>query len=205
MGQLVTWIVHTVWTWGYLGIFIMMTIESSFIPFPSEIAMIPAGYLSSTGEMNIFIALFSWTLWALLGSSINYVLWYKFGEKVIKKLIIDYGKYFFISEKDYHKAELFFQRHWSFTTLTGRFIPAIRQLISIPAGVLKMNYTKFIIYTWIGAWIWNIVLLGIWYIAWENKQLIKTYSKEATILAILCIVLLSLWYIFYNKLWKSKS
>lgn len=184
---------------GYTGIFLMMTIESSFIPFPSEVAMIPAGYLSSTGEMLFPIAFLAGTLGALAGSSINYILWYYLWGPTIKKLVHSYGKYIFLKEEHYEKSEVFFQKHGAITTFVGRFIPAVRQLISLPAGIFKMNLAKFFFYTSLGAGIWNLVLMTIGYIAGENRELIAKYSKEALILTAVIIVCIIAVYILKEK------
>jgi len=197
--EIVWFIVEKVGDWWYTWIYIMMTIESSFIPFPSEVAMIPAWYLSSLWKMNIYFAFLAWTLWALTWASINYFLWKKFGWPFIKNTINKYGKYIFLSLDHYNKAEMFFQKHGGITTFNGRLIPGVRQLISIPAWVFKMNFIKFIVYTTFWAWIWNIILLMIWYIAWENKELISRYSNEATFWAIILIILISIIYYFTNR------
>lgn len=189
---------------GYLGILIMMTLESCFIPFPSEVAMIPAWYLSSLGQMNFLLALFFWTLWVFFWSNINYFLWKYLWHSLIVSLITKYWKYFFIKVEDYLKAEAMFQKHWSITTFVGRLIPVIRQLISIPAWVFKMNYVKFITYTMIWGWLWNLILMLIWYIAWENKELIAEYSHFAIYGTIAFVVVLVIWYIFLNKSKKVK-
>lgn len=118
---------------GYLGIFIMMTIESSFVPFPSEVAMIPAGALIERGEMTFLMVLLAGTAGAWLGATINYILGYYLGGPVIKKLIHKYGKYILLNESHYLQAEKFFREKGAITTFIGRFIPAVRQLISIPA------------------------------------------------------------------------
>lgn len=203
--EIASFIVKTVGDLGYAGIFIMMTVESSFIPFPSEIAMIPAWYLSSLWQMNIYLAFLAGTLWAITGSVINYFLWKKLGWPVIRALIHKYGKYIFLNATHYDKAEIFFEKHGSITTFNGRFIPAVRQLISIPAWVFKMNFLKFIVFTWIWAWIWNIILLTIWYIAWENKDLISEYSKEAVIGTIIIIIIISIIYYITNKYFLDKK
>ncbi len=179
----------------YTWIFIMMVLESSFFPFPSEVAMIPAWYLASIWEMDFSIALLVWTFWALVWASINYAIWYFLWDKVIKKLIDNYWKFFFITEHNYHKSMKYFEHHWSITTFLGRFITVIRQLISLPAWVFKMNYTKFFIYTWLWAWIWNLFLMLIWYVAWENKEFIDKYSYELLIWSIIFIILV--WNIYY--------
>ncbi|EKD29765.1 MAG: hypothetical protein ACD_78C00281G0002 [uncultured bacterium (gcode 4)] len=197
--QMVTYIVDTVSSLWYLGIFIMMTIESSFIPFPSEVAMIPAGYLAHQWTMNFGIALFSGTLGALAGATINYFLGKHFGAKIITWLVHRYGKYIFVSEKHYLQSEVFFQKHWGITMFNGRFIPAVRQLISIPAGIFHMNYTKFTLYTIAGAGIWNLILMSIGYIAGQNEQLIHQYSQQALIGVIAFIILASLAYYLIDK------
>ena len=197
--QMVTYIVNTVSNFWYAGIFIMMTIESSFIPFPSEVAMIPAGYLASQWTMNFTLAFIAGTLGALSGASINYILGKYFGAKIIKGFVHQYGKYIFVSEKHYLQSEIFFQKHGGITMFNGRFIPAVRQLISIPAGVFHMNFTKFVIYTTAWAGIWNLILMTIGYIAGANKQLIDRYSQEALIGVIVFIILASLAYYLIDK------
>lgn len=197
MTEIVNFIVETVsWFW-YTWIFIMMVLESSFVPFPSEVAMIPAWYLASIWKMDFSIALIVWTFWALVWATINYILWYYLWEKVIKKLIKNYWKYFLIQLKHFEKTERYFQRHWSITTFIWRFITVIRQLISIPAWIFKMNFTKFFIYTMFWAWLWNLILMTIWYVAWENKELISKYSEETTYL--LVIILIIIWVIYYYR------
>lgn len=204
MHEIIEYIVSIVWDLGYTGIFVMMVLESSFFPFPSEVAMIPAGYLSSTWEMNFSIALLAWTLWALLWAVINYILGYKLWWPIIKKLIHDYGKYFFIKEEHYNKTEDYFYKHGIITTFLARFITVIRQLISLPAWVFKINFAKFLFYTGLGAWLWNLILMTIWYIAWENKEKIAEYTKELLIWWILFVIIIAIWYIIKNKLLKIK-
>lgn len=204
MHEIIEYIVSIVWDLGYTGIFVMMVLESSFFPFPSEVAMIPAGYLSSTWEMNFSIALLAWTLGALLWAVVNYILGYKLWWPIIKKLIHDYGKYFFIKEEHYNKTEDYFYKHGIITTFLARFITVIRQLISLPAWVFKINFAKFLFYTGLGAWLWNLILMTIWYIAWENKEKIAEYTKELLIWWILFVIIIAIWYIIKNKLLKIK-
>ncbi len=199
MHELALYIVKLAENLGYTGIFIMMVIESSFIPFPSELAMIPAWYLASIWKMNFSLALLIWTFWAIVWATINYILAYKLWEKIILKLIKKYGKYFLIKEKHYKQAENYFLKHWSITIFLARFIPAIRQIISLPAGAFQMNYKKFFIYTWIWAWIWNLILMLIWYIAWKNQELIKQYSHQALIWILIFWIIILIIYIYYNK------
>ncbi|NDK08869.1 DedA family protein [Candidatus Gracilibacteria bacterium] len=199
MHELVDFIVNIVGDMGYVGIYLMMTVESSFIPFPSEVAMIPAGYLASIGKMNFLYAFIAGTMGAMTGSIINYVLGFYLGGPIIKTLVHKYGKYIFLKEDHYIQAETYFQKHGSITTFLGRFIPAVRQLISVPAGIFKMNFIKFISYTFLGASIWNLVLMGIGYVAGENKDLIEKYSKELLFLTLAFVVIIGVGYYFINK------
>ncbi len=188
---------------GYFEIFIMMVLESSFFPFPSEVAMIPAWYLSATGKLSFWMALLMWTFGALVWATINYFLWYKLGWPIIKTLIRKYGKFFLIKEEHYERTETYFQKHWVVTTFLARFVTVIRQLISLPAWVFKMNFAKFFFYTWVWAWLWNLALMVIGYVAWENKELIAEYTKELLFWWLWLILILGLWYYIWNKRkWK---
>lgn len=200
---IIDFIVWVVGNWWYTGIFVMMVLESSFFPFPSEVAMIPAGYLVSTWQMNFWLVFIAGTSWALVGSCINYFLGYFLWKKAIKSLIKKYWKYLFVSLEHYEKAEKYFQKHGGITTFIGRLITIIRQYISLPAGVFKMNFWKFLVYTGLWAWIWNLILIAIWYIAWENKELITEYSKEASIWLIVFIVVIVAIYVLFKRKWKG--
>lgn len=200
MHEIITVIVDFASQLWYTWVFVMMVIESSFFPFPSEVAMIPAWYLASTWEMNFSIALIVWTFWALVWATINYALWYYLWSKTINKLINKYWKYVLITKNHYHSTEKYFQNHWSITTFLARFITVVRQLISIPAWVFKMNFAKFFFYTWLWAWLWNLLLMTIWYIAWENKELIAKYSFEILIWAVFfTITIANIYYYLHTK------
>ena len=205
MHEIITYIVGIVWQLWYPGIFIMMVLESSFFPFPSEVAMIPAGYLARTGDMNFAIALLAGTLGAMVGAIINYILWYKLWGPMIKSLIKTYGKYFFIKSEHYEKTELYFKEHGVITTFLARFITVVRQLISLPAGVFKMNFAKFLFFTSLWAWLWNLFLMIIGYIAWANKELIAQYTKEMLIWWIVFVVVVGFIYYLRHKKWKSSN
>lgn len=184
---------------GYIGIYVMMTLESSFIPFPSEVAMIPAGYLASLGEMSFLLAFLCGTLWALTGASVNYFLWNYLGRPVVQKLIKSYGKYIFLQLSHYEKSEKYFKEHGSITTLIGRFIPAVRQLISIPAGIFSMNIWKFLFFTGVWAGIWNLILMIIWYVAGENRDLIAQYTTQIMIFLVVILTIILVAYIWNKK------
>lgn len=153
--------------WGFLIIFIFMTVESSFIPFPSEVVMIPAGFLAFRGELltgNFWIdgtlAVLTGTAGSLAGAFVNYYLALYLGRGPLYR----YGKYFFLDEKTLRRAEEVFLKYGAVATFVCRLLPAIRQLISLPAGLAKMRLAPFAFYTVAGAGIWVAILTatGAW-------------------------------------------
>jgi membrane protein DedA with SNARE-associated domain len=187
-------VVDLIFDWGYLGIFLLMTIESSFIPFPSEIVLIPAGYLASSGQMNIFAIMGSALGGSLLGAFVNYYLALLLGRKMLQK----YGKYFFVKESAVDKMDAYFAKHGHISTFIGRLIPGIRQLISIPAGLARMNLATFSIYTTLGAGIWALILVMLGYFIGENQELLDTYLKQITIAVVGMLVVLGFVYYKYQ-------
>jgi len=188
-------LVDLIFDWGYLGIFIMMAIESSFIPFPSEIVLIPAGYLASQGDMSVTLIMLSALGGSMVGAFINYFLALTLGRTLLTK----YGKYFFIKESALVKMENFFQKHGHISTFTGRLIPGIRQLISIPAGLARMNLLEFSAFTALGAGIWALFLTLLGYFIGENQELINTYLKQGTMIVVGILVIVVFVYYRYKK------
>ena len=180
---------------GYWGIFLLMFLESTFFPFPSEIIMIPAGYLAFKGEMNVYLVVIIGILGSVLGALFNYYLALHFG----RKFILKYGKYVFIKEETLDKLEAFFTKHGELSTFNGRLIPGIRQLISLPAGLAKMNIATFSIYSALGAGIWVIVLVVLGYLLGSNEALISEYLHTATLIALVCVGFITLFYVVRNK------
>jgi membrane protein DedA with SNARE-associated domain len=197
--KLTAFILASISSTGYFGILILMTIESSFIPFPSEIVLIPAGYLIYEGKLNFWLVLIASILGSLFGALINYYLAKTLGRKVAHTLITKYGKWFLLSTKSLDNSGEYFKKHGSFTTLIGRLIPVVRQLISLPAGFAKMPILKFSIFTMIGAALWSLVLIGLGYTLGQNQELIKTYLTQITIFTLVVCVIAILVYIKINK------
>jgi membrane protein DedA with SNARE-associated domain len=150
---------------NYLFVFIFMTIESSFIPFPSEVVVPPAAYLACTGtDMNFGLVIVFATLGALTGAFINYYLALWIGRPIVYRFANSrFGHACLIDQAKVEKAEAYFEKKGAISTFVGRFIPAVRQLISIPAGLARMNIGVFALFTTLGAGIWNIILAGLGY------------------------------------------
>jgi len=182
--------VATVDSWGYGGIFAAMFLESSFFPFPSEVVMIPAGYLAFQGKMNIIVAILFAIAGSLAGALFNYYLAARYG----RPFLLKYGKYFFLKAASLEKLELFFAKHGDISTFNGRLIPGIRQYISMPAGLARMPLGKFSLYTVLGAGIWVTVLALLGYYVGANEDQVAHYLKSATLIALGLIMALSLFY-----------
>ena len=167
---------------NYWTITLLMAIESSFIPFPSEVVVPPAAYkAAATGELNVWLVVFFATLGALIGAFINYCLALWLGKPIVYKFANSrIGHMCLLDEQKVIKSEEFFNRHGVVATLIGRLVPAVRQLISIPAGLARMNIGKFALYTAIGAGLWNGVLAAMGYFLESvvpEDQLLATVTK----------------------------
>ena len=196
LSGIINFILETVGAWGYGGIFIMMLLESSFFPFPSEVAMIPAGYLAHQDQMSLALAWCAGTAGSLAGAVFNYYLCYFFG----RELALKYGKYVGITDEKMHKFETFFNKHGEFSTFNCRLIPGIRQYISLPAGLARMNIFKFSLYTTLGAGIWVAILLAVGYF------LGKDYDHAAlTHIVILLLIFVALSTAFYLYFYKKRK
>ncbi|WP_416862221.1 DedA family protein [Helicobacter ganmani] len=153
-----------------------MFLESSFIPFPSEVVMIPAGYLAHLGQMNLFIAILCGVLGSLAGALLNYYLALFLG----REILIKFGKYVFFDEKTMIKMENFFAKHGHISTFSGRLIPVVRQYISLPAGLGRMPLALFCLYTSLGAGIWVSILTTLGYFLGQNEAILKEYLHWIT-------------------------
>lgn len=167
---------------NYFTVALLMAVESSFIPFPSEVVVPFAAYKAADGGMNIFGVVIASTAGALTGALVNYYLSLFLGRPLIYKLAgSKAGRMLLLSEKKVARAEEYFIKNGNSSTFIGRLVPAVRQLISIPAGLSRMKIRNFIIYTVAGAGIWNIILAIIGYYAYEIKDKIFPYIDDILI------------------------
>jgi len=193
---------------NYLSIGLLMTIESSFIPFPSEIIMPPAWRKAAQWLLNSWWILFCWTFWALIWALINYYLALRLWRKVIYRLANTRRAHMLLINKEsIEKSERYFREHWKISTFIWRLIPAIRQLISLPAGLAKMDLKHFILYTALGALLRNIILFVTGYILGQHREKVKEYNHIFTNIVygiiIATILFISIRYIFKKR--KNKN
>ncbi|WP_317362819.1 DedA family protein [Campylobacter helveticus] len=195
MQEIFNFIIETASAWGYFGIIVLMTLESCFIPFPSEVVMIPAGYLAHKGELNPSLCILSGIFGSILGALINYYLCFFWG----KGFVLRYGRFFGITEEKFAKFENFFNKHGEFSTFVCRLLPGIRQYISMPAGLAKMKLVNFIIFTAAGSGIWVSILVFLGYFLGQNEELIKEYLHQILLFILLFVFILSIIYIKIKK------
>jgi membrane protein DedA with SNARE-associated domain len=201
MHELINWLVETIGVLGYPGIFILMAMESSVIPIPSELVMPPAGYLAQQGQMNTVIAILCGTLGSLVGAYANYFAAHYLG----RPLVIKYGKYVWITEEKFAKVETFFRSHGEVSTFIGRLLPVVRHLISLPAGLAGMNHVKFSLYTLLGAGLWVTILTYIGYFIGANRDLVMKYSHQALFGALALSAVIIVLYVRNHKKKKQGS
>jgi len=195
--QFVAWLSNTVGQWGYPGVVMLMALESSFFPFPSEVVIPPAAYLAATGKMNLGMVLLCGTLGSLLGALFNYWISLKFGRPFFEK----YGRYLLVSPGSLEKADRFFERHGNISMFIGRLLPGIRQYISLPAGLSRMNLFSFCAATVLGAGLWVSVLSGLGYWFGRNEQLVLQYLSRITpFLVVVCVGIV----FFYWRKWRRR-
>jgi membrane protein DedA with SNARE-associated domain len=187
-------------TMSYPGIFFLMILESALIPIPSEIIMPFSGFLASTGKLNYIGVVLAGSFGNLVGSILTYYL----GINVGRKVILKYGKYIFFKKEHLELTENLFNKYGDRVSFVGRLLPGIRTYVSLPAGIGKTKFTKFVIYTLAGSLIWNSMLTYVGMKLGSNWKNIDKYSIYLDIAAVLAIAVFLIWFI-YNTRRKSKA
>ena len=170
----VHWLLDRFRDLGYPGIVVLMAMESSVLPVPSELVMPPAGYLAAKGEMSFVLAVACGVLGSIIGALANYYGAHWIGGPFLRR----YGKYVFLSEAALARSERFFAQHGEFSTFVGRLFPVVRHLISIPAGLHRMPLHKFIGYTALGAFVWCTILTAIGYALGRNEAVLQNEEVQ---------------------------
>ena len=195
MHTFLNWLVEAIVTMGYPGIMVLMFVESTFVPLPSELVIPPAGYLIAQEQMSWVGVIASGTIGSVLGALFNYAIAIYLG----RPFILKYGRYFGVSQKHFVKGELFFLRHGNISTFIGRLILGVRHYISFPAGLCRMNVGRFCFYTAFGAGLWVCVLAYIGYFVGNNKEMIMQTSRQWSLYVIGGCVLLVGCYIAWHR------
>lgn len=195
---------------NYWTITLLMAIESSFIPFPSEVVIPPAAYKAAGGEMNVALVVIFGTLGAVIGAIINYYLAYFLGRPIVYAFANSrIGHICLIDEAKVQRAETYFSEHGALSTFVGRLVPAVRQLISIPAGLSRMSIGKFLAYTTLGAMAWNTVLAAIGYylhsVVGDKQALLEQVTRYNTQIgyAMICLAAIVVAYLTWQGLRKN--
>lgn len=189
----IKWLVDFIEMLGYPGVFIMSALESTFLPIPSEATLIPAGYLIHQGVWNGPLVFFLAVTGTLAGSLANYAIAYYCGRYVL----VNYGRYFFMTEEKLLKMEAYFVKYGSLSIFLGRLVFGVRHFISFPAGLAKMDLKKFSLYTSAGGGIWTLILLGVGYAIGDNKELVVSLVPALKIGFFLAIAAFA--FLFWKK------
>ena len=192
----VDWLTQLYSGLGYVEITVLMALESSLFPVPSELVMIPAGYLAATGQLNPVLCVLAGTVGSVIGASANYLL----GEYVGRAFLLRYGKYLLIDAQKYHEAEAMFLRNARMATFIGRLLPVVRHLISLPAGIFGMPWPAFLLITALGAGLWCTVLVALGYFLGEPAvALARGYTHELALAVVAGLVVFVLWFLLRRR------
>ena len=191
--------VNVISSMGYFGVFFLMALESTMIPLPSELVMPFAGYLAYQGVFNIYVVCIVSAVGTVFGSLFSYYIGKYGGEPFLEK----YGKYFLINKDDLKKTHKYFQKHGEKTIFISRFIPVVRHLISIPAGIAEMDLKKFVLYTFLGGLIWNTFLAYLGYLLGKNWELVHEYTRPLSYFMVV-VILAGVAYFVYKHLYHKK-
>ena len=198
-------IINTINSLGYLGIALLMALENLIPPIPSELIMPLAGFTVTKGEMNFFLVVIAGTIGSVLGATPWYFLGKSWGLNRTKKIADRYGKWLTLSGKDVAKAKTWFDRRGYIATGIGRLVPGIRTYISLPAGISKMPFFPFLIYSTIGSLFWVTLLTGAGYIFGSNYEKVGLYLKPISALVLIVILVTAIYWIIRRKRRASRS
>jgi len=192
----ITWLVDTIGVLGYPGIILLMALESSFFPFPSEVVMVPAGFLAHEGKMSFPLIILCGIFGSLIGAWLNYFI----AKTVGRAALLRWGHRIFLPNETFLRVEKYLKQHGEIGTFIGRLIPVVRQYISFPAGVIHMHLGRFSFFTGLGAGLWVTILAAIGYAVGDNKELVAEWSKTALFWVLLgCAAIVLLYWKLHKR------
>ncbi len=200
LGDFISWLTESILRLGYPGIVVLMAVESSVFPLPSELVIPPAGYLVAQGRMNATLVLAAGTIGSVLGALFNYFLAQRLGRPLLHR----YSRYLLISKSSLERSERFFRRHGEISTFLSRLVPVLRHLVSLPAGLARMRLDHFVAYTAAGAGIWCAILTWIgWYVGRHaemlEREVVQRYSAQATLVLVPVIAVIIVVYVLRRR------
>ncbi len=198
IATLTNFIISLIQSTGYWGIFTLMSAESALIPIPSEVTMPFAGYLVSLGQFNLFMVMLVGAAANLFGSLLAYLVGYWGQEAVVRKLIVNYGKYLLISEHEFNRSEVWFRKYGERIIFFSRVLPVVRTFISLPAGIAHMNIWRFSILTFVGSLFWSILLTYIGFVLGKNWSSLEGYYRKFEYVIVFAGILLVAYYIYHK-------
>lgn len=200
LGDMSGWATRIMDALGYFGLAFLVALENVFPPIPSEIILPLAGFNSSQGSMNLFLAIFFATVGSVVGATILYYVGYIFGEVRVRYIIRRWGRWLGFQEADVDKADVWFDRHGGLAVMLCRVIPIVRSLISIPAGLRKMPIVTFLLYTTLGSLLWNTVLVTAGYVLGDNWKHVEEYVGYLQWVVIVAVVVIGAWWVWTRML-----
>jgi membrane protein DedA with SNARE-associated domain len=193
--QLSTGIIHLIQSLGYIGIFILMTLESALLPIPSEVTMPFAGFLAQTGSLSFWIVVLIGAMGNVAGSLLSYALGYFLEEHIVISLIEKYGKFILVTKHEYETSVHWFQKYGNPIAFFSRLLPAVRTFISLPAGLSEMNIWEFSFYSFLGSFIWSAFLTWIGFYLGTKWNTWEPYFRKFQFVILIVLILAILWYI----------
>ncbi len=194
------WVMGVISHMGYGGVFFLMTLESALIPIPSEVIMPFSGFLASTGRFSLPLVALVGALGNLFGSWIAYAIGYYKGEKYVRILVKKYGKFILLTEEEFDSSLRLFSKYGQWLAAASRLLPAVRTVISLPAGIAKVDFWKFSALTFFGSLIWSYVLAYIGYVLGQNWEIIRPIFRKFDILIVIIAILLVGAYLYHKLL-----
>jgi len=196
--SIVFWVMGIIATLGYPGVFFLMAAESALIPIPSEIIMPFSGFLVSEGRFNFWAVVLAGTVGNLFGSWLAYALGWWAHDKIARRLVKRFGKFILLTEEEYDKAVGLFSRNGQLFVAISRVLPAVRTVISLPAGVARLQFLKFSLFTVVGCFIWSAFLTYLGFLLGENWQVVRPYFRKFDIVILAAIIILVGAYLFHK-------
>lgn len=205
LGDMSRWATEIMDALGYFGLAFLVAVENVFPPIPSEIILPLAGFNSSMGTMNVFLAILFATIGSVVGALILYYVGYFFGEDRVRYIVRNWGKWLGFKESDVDKADEWFDRYGGVAVMVCRVVPIVRSLISIPAGLRKMPMPTFVLFTTLGSLTWNTILIFAGYLLGDNWELVEEYVSFLQYAVILVVLVIGGWWVWTRMIKPARQ